>query len=146
MTIRCPHAWRVVPGRYARPQLVVCWLCGVSEGESVVRNKYGNVKQDGAASTKEARRHLELIQLQKMGKIADLRTQVVFDLIPAQRDLDGKVLERSVKYVADFVYNEQTPDWSWRPVVEDCKGIRTRSYIIKRKLMLWHYKIQIRET
>lgn len=31
-------------------------------------------------------------------------------------------------------------------VVEDCKGMRTKDYIIKRKLMLYKFGVRIKET
>lgn len=93
-------------------------------------------------SKKEMNRFLELSLLQKAGKIKDLRCQVKFVLIPAQRDpMTGKLLERECAYVADFVYQE-----GGRNVVEDTKGFRTKEYIIKRKLMLERYGIRIREV
>lgn len=93
-------------------------------------------------SKKEMNRFLELSLLQKTGKIKDLRCQVKFVLIPAQRDpLTGKLLERECAYVADFVYQEDG-----RNVVEDTKGFRTKDYIIKRKLMLQRYGVRIREV
>lgn len=107
-------------------------------------NKYHNRKitRDGETfdSTKEYRRFCELRLLERAGRIADLRRQVKYELIPAQR-IDGKVVERACNYVADFVYTEDG-----REVVEDTKGVRTADYIIKRKLMLWVHGIQIRET
>lgn len=93
-------------------------------------------------SKKEANRYKELLLLEKAGAIKDLRTQVKFKLIPAQRDeATGKVVERECSYKADFVYSEGE-----KTVVEDVKGFRTKEYIIKRKLMLWRYGIRIREV
>jgi hypothetical protein len=66
---------------------------------------------------------------------------VQYELIPSQR-INGKVVERPVKYVADFVYTTE----DGLQVVEDTKGVRTKEYIIKRKLMLWQYGIQIKEV
>ena len=43
--------------------------------------------------------------------------------------------------VADFVYVE-----NGEKVVEDTKGMKTRDYIIKRKLMLYVHKVRIREV
>lgn len=106
-----------------------------------------------ADSRKEARRYEELLLLQRAGKISNLRTQVPYELIPAQYETyerygkngnrlkDGiKLVERAVNYVADFVYieNEKT-------IVEDTKGVRTPDYIIKRKLMLHIHGIRIQE-
>ena len=106
-------------------------------------NKYGSRKTtvDGVTfdSKKEAKRYQELRILEKAGEISDLRRQVKFELIPSQR-IDGKVAERAVEYRADFVYTQDG-----KQVVEDTKGLRTKDYIIKRKLMLYRYGIRIRE-
>ena len=101
-------------------------------------------------SVKEARRYQELLLLEKSGAIRDLHRQVEYELIPTQREPDrtgvrgglikGKVIEYSVKYVADFVYTE-----NGKTIVEDTKGFRTKDYIIKRKLMLYIHGIRIKE-
>lgn len=105
--------------------------------------KYGNkkVKYDGIIfdSKKEARRYAELKLLERAGEIKDLELQKTFELIPSQR-IGGKVVERAVKYKADFCYTENGVT-----VVEDTKGFRTKEYIIKRKLMLYIHGIQIKE-
>jgi hypothetical protein len=107
-------------------------------------NKYHNKKvtYNGIAfdSKKEARRYSELLLLERAGVITDLQMQVPFVLIPSQR-INGKVVERECKYIADFVYTE-----NGKKVVEDTKGIKTKDYIIKRKLMLYTHGIQIREV
>lgn len=128
--------------------------------------KYGNKKVivDGIVfdSKKEAMRWKELCLLEKAGTIRNLQRQVPFLLIPTQRELDtvgkrggvkkGKVIEREVSYVADFTYKLVKPtkgdevymtDAGW--IVEDTKGMRTKDYIIKRKLMLYVYGIRIKE-
>ena len=93
-------------------------------------------------SKKEMNRFLELSLLQKAGEIEDLRCQVKYVLIPAQRDKQtNKLLERECAYVADFAYLR-----GGRLVVEDTKGFRTKDYIIKRKLMLFRYGIRILEV
>lgn len=106
--------------------------------------KYGNRKviRDGIEfdSVKECQRYCELKLLQRAGVISDLRMQESFELIPTQR-IDGKVVERAVNYVADFVYQQ-----NGLKVVEDTKGFKTKDYILKRKLMLWVHGIQIREV
>jgi hypothetical protein len=106
----------------------------------MTRAKFGNVKTDGYASKREAKRAAELRVLQRLREISDLREQVMYVLIPPQR-VNGLLVERACTYVADFVYvqNEKT-------VVEDSKGHRTRDYIIKRKLMLFMHGIRIREV
>lgn len=91
-------------------------------------------------SKKEATRYCELKLLQRAGEIKDLQRQVRFELIPSQR-IDGRIVERPVSYIADFVYTDKNGN----QVVEDTKGIKTREYIIKRKLMLYIKGVQIVE-
>jgi hypothetical protein len=119
------------------------------------RSKYGNKKvtRNGETydSIKEANRHAVLKLLERSGKISGLQRQVKFVLIPAQYEPDtigpkggvrrGKLLEREVFYVADFVYTQDG-----KQVVEDTKGFRTADYILKRKMMLFFHNIQIKET
>lgn len=106
-------------------------------------SKYRNrkVTVDGIAfdSRKEAARWRELSLLERAGKIAGLQRQVRYELIPSQK-MDGKVVERPVHYVADFVYQEDG-----QTVVEDTKGVKTKDYILKRKMMLHVHGIRIRE-
>lgn len=106
--------------------------------------KYHNVKTRGYDSAKEAERARVLHLLEKAGKIRDLREQVRFELIPVQRENgDGKVVERACFYIADFVYVDAA---TGETVVEDVKGVRTKEYVIKRKLLLWRYSIRIKEV
>ena len=78
-----------------------------SENGLPKKRKYRNTTTtvDGIRfdSRKEAKRYGELQLMQKAGEISELRRQVVFTLIPAQY-VAGKCAERPVKYVADFVY------------------------------------------
>ena len=112
-------------------------------------------------SMKEAKRYQELKILEAAGQIKDLRLQVPYELIPAMREPDkigkrggkikGKLIERAVIYKADFVYLEKldipfSDQEKWEEVVEDVKGMRTKEYILKRKLMLYRYGIRIREV
>lgn len=103
--------------------------------------KYNNIKCGKYDSRKEARRARELELLEKKGIISGLKEQERYQLIPSQRGEDGKVVERSVCYVADFVYLHDGA-----LVVEDTKGVRTKDYIIKRKLMLSVHGIRIKEV
>lgn len=117
-------------------------------------NKYGSRKitRDGMTfdSLREYRRFCELSLLERAGRITDLQRQVKFVLIPAQYEPDtigkrggvkrGKLIEREVSYIADFVYAE-----GGKQIVEDSKGFRTKDYIIKRKLMLWVHGIRVKE-
>lgn len=120
--------------------------------------KYGNKKITVGGITfdsrREAKRYQELYFLQKAGKISDLELQKRFELIPAQyesferygkkgqRLKDGRIcVEKAVFYVADFCYVQDG-----QKVVEDTKGVRTKDYVIKRKLMRWVHGISVREV
>ena len=107
--------------------------------------KYGNQKTRVCGITfdskREAERYLILQDMQRRGEITELALQVPFELIPAQKDDAGRVAERAVTYIADFVY--WTPDGF---VVEDAKGCKTEVYRIKKKLMRWIHGIEIREV
>lgn len=105
-------------------------------------NKYGAVRTGGHDSAAEHWRAKQLRLLQAAGEITGLREQVWFNLIPAQRDEDGQLLERACRYRADFAYTLR----DGREVVEDVKGVRTPEYKIKKKLMLWIHGIEIKET
>ena len=108
---------------------------------SKYRNRKVETPEGTFDSVKEFSRWQELKLLQRAGQIRELRRQVPFVLIPAQKDEHGKVIEREAKYVADFAYLERG-----ERVVEDTKGMKTRDYILKRKLMLRTYGIRIREV
>lgn len=109
-------------------------------------SKYYNIKtksSDGIVfdSMKEANRWDHLRLLLRAGKIKDLQRQVKFVLIPKQLDDRGKTVERECAYIADFTYTDtETGEY----IVEDTKGIKTKDFIIKRKLMLWVHKIQVK--
>ena len=109
--------------------------------------KYGNRKvetEDGTFdSVKEYSRWQELKLMERAGEIYELQRQVPFVVIPAQRDDRGKLIEREVKYIADFTYREKCGN---RLVVEDTKGMKTREYILKRKMMLYRLGIRIQEV
>lgn len=121
--------------------------------------KYRNLKVTFGNKTfdskKESKRWQELCLLQRAGRITDLQRQVKFVLIPTQyekfprysektgkRLKDGiRTLEQECSYVADFVYMQDG-----KQVVEDTKGVKTKDYIIKRKLMLHVHGIRIKEV
>ncbi|MGN0174339.1 MAG: DUF1064 domain-containing protein [Acutalibacteraceae bacterium] len=105
------------------------------------RNKKISIDGKKFDSKHEAERYLELKLLLRAGKIQGLQTQVRFKLIPSQKDENGKVIERPVFYIADFVYTE-----NGKMVVEDAKGFKTKDYIIKRKLMLYLLGIRVIEV
>jgi hypothetical protein len=111
-------------------------------------------------SKREYERWCELRILERAGFITELKRQVEYELIPKQVEVyerygkngkrlkDGvRVLEREVKYIADFEYIR-----NGKKVVEDAKGYRDPSsaayakFVIKRKLMLWLKGIRIIEV
>lgn len=92
-------------------------------------------------SKKEYKRWLELKDMEARGEIRELKRQYPLELIPSQR-IDGRVVERACKYIADFVYVIGADE----VVIEDTKGFKTPDYIIKRKLVLQRYGIQIKEV
>ena len=118
-------------------------------------NKYKSHKTNANGvifdSKKEYNRYIELTLLSRSGAIKGLKRQVKFELIPAQYEPDiisprgkakkGKLVERAVSYIADFVYTDE----NGKTVVEDTKGFRTKDYIIKRKLLLYMHGIRIKE-
>lgn len=108
-------------------------------------SKYYNTKWPDMSgfihdSKREAHRADELLLMQRAGAITDLHQQVPFELIRSQKLSTGKT-ERAVTYIADFTY--------WKDghfIVEDAKGVRTKEYVIKRKLMKQVHNIEIREV
>ena len=92
-------------------------------------------------SMKEFGRWKDLQRLLGAGVITDLKRQVKFELIPSQKNEFGKVIERPVTYVADFVYTK-----NGKQIIEDVKGFKTKEYVIKRKLMLYVHGIRIHEV
>lgn len=126
------------------------------EGETMTKYNNRKITVDGITfdSRREANRYRELKLLERTGQIQGLELQKKYLLIPAQyesferygkkgqRLINGrKCIERECVYIADFVYTEGD-----RLVVEDTKGMRTKEYIIKRKLMLERYGIKIKEV
>lgn len=94
-------------------------------------------------SAKEFRVYDDLLIRLKAKEISNLRLQVPYELIPNQMLSTGKT-ERSVKYIADFVYEEDGVT-----KVVDVKGYRKGTaygvFVIKRKLMKWVHGIEIIE-
>ena len=105
------------------------------------RNQQTEIDGIKFASRHEAYRYTELKYLERIGMIKNLQLQRVYTLIGPQKDETGKIIERPVKYIADFVYEKDG-----KTVVEDAKGMKTDVYKIKRKLMLSIYGIRIQEV
>lgn len=113
------------------------------------KGKYGakKIEADGLTfdSKKEYARWCELKLLEKAKEISGLQRQVAYELIPSQWEGEGKnrkCIERAISYKADFVYKDK----DGKVHVEDAKGMRTKEYIIKRKLMLYVHGIRIEEV
>ena len=103
-------------------------------------NKYGAVKTqvDGITfdSKHEAEVWCELKLMQRAGIIRDLERQVKYELIPKTD------LFRASVYIADFRYYDCETE---KTVVADAKGVRTKDYLLKKKLMYWLHGIEVRE-
>ena len=106
-------------------------------------------------SKKEMKRYIFLKEMEKQGKIRNLKRQVKYVLIDAKREpstynskgreILGKVIERECAYIADFQYVCEDS-----LIVEDVKGYRMGGaysvFTIKRKLMLDRYGIRVNEV
>ena len=106
-----------------------------------MNNKYCAIptRADGIlfGSKAEARRYQELKLMQAAGEIARLECHPRWRLVVNGVEVGS--------YIADFVY--WTPDG--RRVVEDVKGGRatmTPAYLLKKKLMLALYSIEVVEV
>lgn len=104
--------------------------------EKKKKGKYKNEKTETNGikfdSKKEARRYMELRQLETVGKISDLKLQHTFTLQEAFTTESGDRIQ-AIKYIADFTYIEDG-----KFVVEDVKSPATRSnpvYRMKNKMM-----------
>ena len=122
-----------------------------------MRSKYGNKKAKHGGmifdSRRERNRYIILSALQRAGEISDLRMQVTYELLPAIYEMEEKQLktkvkkvqrcaQRAVHYIADFVYKDKEGN----EVVEDTKGMRTKEYLLKKKMMRELLGIQIKEV
>ena len=97
---------------------------------------YKDMKFD---SIKERNHYIILEQLEKTGQIKNLKCQVKYELQPSFK-LNGKTI-RSINYIADFTYLKDN-----KLVVVDVKGMRTKEYMIKKKLFQYKYGIEIIEV
>ena len=80
------------------------------------------------ASKKEAARYQELKLLEKAGEIKELELQPKFPMVIN--------CAKICTYIADFkYYDNKLKDY----VVEDVKGMRLQTYLLKKKLLLALY-------
>lgn len=114
------------------------------KGYSKYKNKkYIDSEGNKWDSKKEYKRYLELKEKEDKKEISNLQRQVTYQVMPRLTDENGKFKYHPIKYIADFVYTDNT---TGKEVVEDAKGLRTEVYKIKKKLMYYVYKIEISEV
>jgi len=75
----------------------------------------------------ESERYGQLRAMERGGIVTDLKLQVKYDIVIN----DIKIC----KYIADFVYKEESPDGEIKEIVEDAKGFETPEFKLKKKLM-----------
>jgi len=102
-----------------------------------VKAEYGGIVFQ---SKKEAARYKYLIMLQNAGVISDLRLQHNITITEGFTKPSGERVRPQV-YKADFSYIE-----NGERVYEDAKGMRTRTYINKKKLVYELKGIEIKEV
>ena len=125
----------------------------------IKRSKYGNRKVTiegiNFDSEREAKRYLILKDYQNKGDISDLKMQVVYELIPAIKELKTIVLktktrqkevtiQQPITYRCDFTYIKDNV-----LVVEDVKispKMLPTEYKLKKKLMRYIHGITIKEV
>ena len=125
----------------------------------IKRSKYGNRKVTiegiNFDSEREAKRYLILKEYQNKGDISDLKLQVVYELIPAIKELKTVVLktktiqkevtiQQAITYRCDFTYIKDG-----KLVVEDVKispKMLPPEYKLKKKLLRYVHGIDIREV
>ena len=117
----------------------------INNSITVKQNKYHNKKvivdEIKFDSKKEARRYNQLKLLEKAGIIKNLQRQVKFELQPSFK-YNNKTI-RAINYIADFVYEQDG-----KQIVEDVKSEATKKdkvYLIKKKLLLYIFNIEIKE-
>jgi hypothetical protein len=99
--------------------------------------EYKGLKFD---SLKERNHYIILEQLEKSGQIKDLKRQVKYELQPSFK-LNNKTI-RAITYIADFTYLDKEN----KLVVVDVKGMRTKEYMLKKKLFQYKYGMDIVEV
>lgn len=103
------------------------------------RNQKCELNGDKYRSKREMRRHQLLLQMQTSGLISGLRREVPYVLAPAVR-IDRR-LKPALRFYADFCYEADG-----ETVVEDCKGVRTQVFNVKRHLMATVHGIEVMLT
>jgi hypothetical protein len=104
---------------------------GFGTWEQKTASKFGNIpktidwkgKKTSFQSTKEANRAIELLLLEKAGKISELERQVTYRL-----EFNGVLI---CKYIADFTYTDERGNER----IEYVKGVLTDVFKLKRRMM-----------
>lgn len=103
------------------------------------KSKYGNKKTEANGITfdsqREANRYKELLLMQKAGLIGLIELQVAYEL--------NEGGSHSLRYIADFRYIDMK---TGETTIEDSKGMRTKEYLKKKRLMKKVHGIEIKET
>ena len=98
-------------------------------------NKYGAKKTTVYGHTfdskREAEYYLELLDLKRRGEVVSITLQPSFELLAGFVDNMGKK-QRPIKYTADFMVAYE----DGRIEIVEVKGVRTRDYILRKKLLL----------
>ena len=104
-------------------------------------------------SKREMQRYIVLKEAEERGLISDLRTQVVFELVPSITEeyvkhlktkdkIETRVAQRAILYKADFVYQKDGKE-----VIEDvkvAKGLIPKEFTLKEKLFFWRFGKKIK--
>ena len=123
----------------------MCKTCIYESKCDGLMGKYGNkkvvYKDMKFDSKKEYLRYLVLEDMQRKGEISRLQMQVPFVLVHPFKL--NNIKYKGMRYIADFVYKKDG-----KLVVEDVKpsaSFQTDTYKIKKKLMAYIHKVQIKE-
>lgn len=102
------------------------------------KSKYLNIKTtiDGIRfdSKKEANYYAQLKLLKLAGEVVNIEMQVKYELQPKFTDEAGNK-HRPINYIADFVVTYK----DGHVEVVDVKGMKTKDYLIKAKLLRYKY-------
>lgn len=138
----------------AAQKQVLAHLQGQKKAPKYHNEKVQRVMPNGKTRTfdsiREARRYDELALLLAAGKIRDLRLQRNFTLQEGFISAEGEAI-KPIVYKADFTYERPTaPDCTgtvhWLLVVEDAKGVKTKDYLLKKKMLLDRFGLVIKEV
>lgn len=97
---------------------------------------YDNLQFD---SKFECTYYVYLQELEKQGKITNLKRQVKYILLPKQTNEIGKFKYHPVEYKSDFEYDDVQ---GWHHTV-DTKGFKTADFRIKQKLFYYRTSREI---